>query len=90
MSDFLAGGSTWEPGNQVRRRGFTAEVRKVSCRRMPSEVAFHFDQPLESEGMTWLYFDWGSLRFTPFELPQEGKRIEIAGPKPLKWFANLQ
>jgi hypothetical protein len=43
-------------------------------------VAFHFDKPLESAEMVWLFFDWRRLTHSPFVLPHVGETVEIAGP----------
>ncbi len=80
MNDFLAGDRTWKTGDRVTRKGFVAEVLDVSQRGAPRSVAFHFDSPLESKGIVWLFFDWRSYRYAPFVPPRVGDTIEIPGP----------
>jgi hypothetical protein len=80
-NDFLFGWRTWKTGDRVTRKGFVAEVLELSPRGAPRAVAFHFDRPLESEEMVWLFFDWHRQTTAPFVLPQIGDTIEIAGPK---------
>jgi hypothetical protein len=79
-NDFLFGWRTWKTGDRVRRKGFVAEILALSPRGAPRSVAFHFDRPLESEEMVWLFFDWRRPATSLFVLPQIGETIEIAGP----------
>jgi branched-subunit amino acid transport protein len=78
--DFLFGERVWERGERVTVKGLVAEILEVSPRGAPRSVAFHFDKPLESDGMVWLFFDWRRLAHLPFVPPRIGEAIEIAGP----------
>ena len=80
-NEFLFGGKTWTTGERVRRKGLLVEVREVSPRGAPQVVAFHFDRPLESDELTWLFFDWRKRVHRPFDLPQVGETVEIVGPR---------
>ena len=82
VNDFLFGARTWKTGDQVKRKGFSAEIREVSARGAPRSIAFQFDRPLDSEEIVWLFFDWRRLTHSPFVLPQIGETIEIVGPRP--------
>jgi hypothetical protein len=79
-NDLLFGGRTWKPSERVLRKGFVAEVLEVSPGGAPRSVAFHFNKPLESEEMVWLFFDWRRFVHSPFVLPRIGEAVEIAGP----------
>ena len=79
-NDLLFGGNTWKMGDRVTRKGFVAQVLAVSARGAPREMAFHFDQPLESEQTVWLFFDWRRKTTLPFVPPRIGETTEIAGP----------
>ena len=80
LNDFLFSGRTWKTGDRVTRKGLVAEVLEVSQRGAPRSVAFHFDRPLESQDIVWLFFDWRRLTHSPFVLPQVGDTIEIPDP----------
>ncbi len=77
---YLTGGRTWKVGDRVARGGFLAEVLELSPRGAPRTLAFHFDKPLESPEMVWVYLDWGSLTSLPFKLPRVGEAVEVGGP----------
>ena len=80
-NDLLFGGRPWMAGEQVRRKGFVAEILEISRRGAPRAVVFHFDRPLESEERVWLFFDWRRREHSPFVLPPVGGSVEIAGPQ---------
>ena len=80
-NDLGFGLRTWKTGDRVACKGFVAEVLELSLRGAPRSVAFHFDRPLETEGIVWLFFDWRRLVHSPFVLPRVGDTIEIAGPR---------
>jgi branched-subunit amino acid transport protein len=82
VNDFLYGQRVWEPGDRVTAKGFVAEILEVSPRGAPRSVAFHFDKPLESGGMVWLFFDWRRWAHLPFVPPRIGETVEIAGAGP--------
>jgi hypothetical protein len=63
------------------RKGFVAEVLDASPTGGPRAVAFHFDKPLESEQMVWLYFDCRRQKILPFVPPAIGESVGIAGPR---------
>ena len=79
--DLLCDGRTWKTGDRVTRTGFLAEVLEISPRGAPRAVAFHFDRPLESEDMVWLFLDWRRFTTSRFVPPQIGSAVEIAGPR---------
>ena len=79
--DLFCGGRAWKTGDRVTRKGFVAEVLEMSPRGAPRSVAFHFDKPLESEEMVWLFLDWRRPATSRFVLPQIGDTIDIAGPR---------
>ncbi len=78
--DYLIGDRVWKAGDRIMLKGLTAEVLELSPRGAPHAVAFHFDKPLESEEMLWIYLDWGSRTSRPFTLPRVGEAVEIGGP----------
>jgi hypothetical protein len=80
FNELFFGGRVWKTGECVTTKGFVAEVLETSPRGAPRSVAFHFGQPLESDGTVWLFFDWRSLAHLPFVPPRIGETIEIAGP----------
>jgi hypothetical protein len=80
-NELFLGGRTWAKGDRVMRKGFMAEIREVSPRGAPREVAFHFDKPLDSDEMVWLYFDWRRQVTSQFVLPRVGETVEIKGPR---------
>jgi branched-subunit amino acid transport protein len=80
-NELFLGGRTWAKGDRVMRKGFMAEVLELSARGAPREVAFHFDKPLDSDEMVWLYFDWRRHVTSQFALPRVGETVEIRGPR---------
>lgn len=80
-NDFLFGGRTWQVGDRIVTKGFVAEVLALGPAKAPRSVAFHFEQPLDSENMVWLYFDWSRNAHLPFNLPGIGQTTELSGPR---------
>ncbi len=59
---------------------FTAEVLEITADGRPAEVAFTFDEPLESDRLRWVYFRDGLLHeFTP---PPVGASIRVDATLP--------
>jgi len=81
VNDFLFGERVWKTGDRVTGKGFVAEILEVSPGGAPRSVAFHFGEPLESDGMVWLFFDWRRLAHLPFVPPRIGETVEVAGPR---------
>jgi hypothetical protein len=77
----LFGAENWKAGDQVARKGFVAEILEMSPRGAPRSIAFHFDTPLESERVVWIFFDWRRFAHRPFVPPQLGETIMIQGPR---------
>jgi hypothetical protein len=80
-NDYLFGGSVWHVGDRIALKGLVVEVLKLSPKGVPRSVAFHFERPLNSEDMVWLYFDWSTHAHLPFELPKFGEITELSGPR---------
>ena len=53
----------------------TAEITGLSAASDPTEVAFHFDVPLEDASLRWLQYKDGE--FVPFVPPRVGITVEL-------------
>ncbi len=62
-------------GQSTRSVGFTAETLTILDGR-PQEVAFRFDEPVDSQRWRWLV--WKDGLYVPFELPSVGGEAVIA------------
>ncbi len=54
---------------------FTAEIRAITPRGDPLEVAFEFERALEHPGYRWVI--WGDHAAEPWPLPAVGERVEL-------------
>lgn len=80
MNNILPGPDAFESGMRVTRKGFVAEIVETSASGALRQVAFHFDQPLESAQLVWLWFDWSTWKYQRFAIPRIGESVSIAGP----------
>jgi len=80
-NDYLFGGRVWHVGERIASKGFVAEVIELSSRGLPRSVAFHFEQPLDSTNIVWLYFDWPRHAHLPFVQPGIGETAQLSGPR---------
>ncbi|MCH7592662.1 MAG: hypothetical protein IH989_07785 [Planctomycetes bacterium] len=62
-------------GDRVELAGMTAEITGLSAASDPTEVAFHFDVPLEDASLRWLQYKDGE--FVPFVPPRVGITVEL-------------
>ena len=69
-------------GARVTIDAFTAEVRTLTSEQQPLTVAFHFEEPLESE--SYRFVVWTDAGLEAFELPEPGQSVVVnkALPKP--------
>ena len=70
-------------GDRVELAGMTAEIIALTESDDPTEVAFHFDAPLEDASLRWLRYENGE--FVAFVPPPVGVTVELppavpAGP----------
>jgi hypothetical protein len=79
VNELLFDGMKWKRGDQMTNHIFVAEVLELGARGVPSCVAFHFQKPIESADMVWIYFDWPHGRHAIFTVPQIGDTVRIAG-----------
>ena len=61
------------PGMRVMIHSLTADGR-------PWEVGMTFDKTLEDASLDWLMWDWETEAYIPFDIPGEGKIIQVEGP----------
>jgi hypothetical protein len=70
----------FEKNRRFVLEGMTVEVLKLDSNNLPKELAFTFDAPLEHERFRWLQFNWYSLEYEPFNLPEVGQTVATDGP----------
>lgn len=80
MNNILPGPLAFESGMRVTRKGFVAEIIETSASGELRQIAFHFDQPLASEQLVWLWFDWSTWKYQGFTIPPIGESVSIEGP----------
>ncbi len=70
----------FRPGSRFSLKGVEIEVLEADDRGLPSVAAFRFDSSLDSPSFHWVYFDWRTFRYRPFEFPPTGETRYIPGP----------
>jgi hypothetical protein len=61
--------------------GLTVEVLESNATDAASRVAFRFDTSLDSPDFHWLWFDWRTFSYQPFEIPAIGQSVMLSGPR---------
>lgn len=67
-------------GDRYDLGDITVEVLEADAANLPSRVAFRFDTPLDSPGYHWLWFDWRTFSYRPFQMPAIGQSVRLPGP----------
>jgi hypothetical protein len=70
----------FRPGDRVSLSRLTIEITAVDAKAMPTEVSFTFATSLDDPSLCLYRFDWHTMSYAPFNVPQIGEQIEIAGP----------
>jgi hypothetical protein len=60
--------------------GLTVEVLESNAEDVATRVAFRFDSALDSPDFHWLWWDWRTFSYKPFEIPAIGQSVTLAGP----------
>jgi hypothetical protein len=81
INNILPARRTFQSGQRVWRKGFSAEVIETAHDGTLREVAFHFHQDLDSPQLVWLWFDWSTWRYQRLAIPRIGESLNIAGPR---------
>ncbi len=61
--------------------GLTVEVLESNEADVATRVAFRFDTSLDSPDFHWLWWDWRTLSYKPFEMPAVGQSVTLPGPR---------
>jgi len=70
----------FEKNHRFVLEGMTVEVLGSDNNNLPKELAFTFDAPLEHKKFRWLQFNWQTLSYEPFNLPEVGEIVVVNGP----------
>lgn len=70
----------YKKGDWYRFQGMAAEILALDDSRLPSRVAFHFDNSLNSPQYHWFSFDWRTRSMDEFKVPAIGQNVTLAGP----------
>ncbi len=60
--------------------GLTMEVLEANAADVATRVAFRFDAPLDSPDFHWLWWDWRTFSYRPFQIPAVGQSVTLSGP----------
>jgi hypothetical protein len=66
--------------DRYQLKGLTVEILDLDISDLPSRVAFHFDNPLDSPAYRWFWFNWRTFSTEPFKVPAIGQSVIIPGP----------
>jgi hypothetical protein len=78
---WLLGETKFIRGDRCDLGTLTVDVLEVGPSGLPSRVAFHFDASLDSPEFRWLWFDWATNSYEPFEVPAVGRSVTLSGPR---------
>jgi hypothetical protein len=56
------------------------EVSSLTPDGRPWEARMEFDRPLEDPSLRWLQWDWDLETYVPFNVPEVGQTVQVAGP----------
>jgi hypothetical protein len=70
----------YKKGDRHQLKGLTVEILDLDISDLPSRVAFHFDNSLDSPDYRWFWFNWGTFSIEPFKVPAIGQGVIIPGP----------
>ncbi len=60
--------------------GLTVEVLESNAEDVATRVAFRFHTSLDSPDFHWLWWDWKSFAYEPFQVPAVGQSVLLPGP----------
>ncbi|MGB2895070.1 MAG: hypothetical protein WBB65_02755 [Anaerolineales bacterium] len=60
--------------------GMQVEVSSLTPDSRPWEVRMVFARPLEDPSLKWLQWDWDLETYVPFNVPEIGQTVYVAGP----------
>jgi hypothetical protein len=67
-------------GDRHDLSGLTVEVLEANVADVATRVAFRFDAPLDSPDFRWLWWDWRTFSYRPFQIPAVGQSVTLSGP----------
>jgi hypothetical protein len=67
-------------GDRHDLSGLTVEVLEANVADVATRVAFRFDAPLDSPDFHWLWWDWRTFSYRPFQIPAVGQSVTLSGP----------
>ena len=68
-------------GDRHDLSGLTVEVLEANVADVTTRVAFRFDAPLDSPDFRWLWWDWRTFSYRPFQIPSIGQSVTLTGPR---------
>lgn len=72
----------FEPNQTCTLSTMQVRVTALDERRLPTEVTFRFNAPLDDPGFYWIEYDWSAFCYRRFQVPPIGQTIQILGPRP--------
>jgi len=60
--------------------GMAVEVSSLTTDGRPWEARMEFERPLEDPSLQWLQWDWDIETYVPFNVPEVGQTMYVAGP----------
>jgi hypothetical protein len=79
--NLLLGEPKCKKGDRYDLGSLTVEVLESDTSDLASRVAFQFNTSLDSPGFHWLWFDWRTFSYRPFEVPGIGQSVTLSGPR---------
>ena len=67
-------------GDRHDLSGLTVEVLEANVADVATRVAFRFDASLDSPDFRWLWWDWRTFSYRPFQIPAVGQSVTLSGP----------
>jgi hypothetical protein len=68
-------------GDRHDLSGLTVEVLEANVADVATRVAFRFDASLDSPDFRWLWWDWRTFSYRPFQIPAIGQSVTLSGPR---------
>lgn len=80
LNNLFVGNMTFNQGDKFIVKGLTVEVLACDSKKLPKELAFVFDVPLDDPTLLMLQFNWTNFTYEPFRIPKIGQTVSIPGP----------